>query len=186
MVHLPRCDQAPGLEEWVRRAFAPYLALGDESLVELPLTQMLNHVPVLLDPPQPGCVWSGRLTSVACWELRDGAGRVVARAATAPESDPRVPREIVTKYPHSYHQTAIGAGPGFLDENPHSYDLKRLRDGPFFNGYIVGDELVGCLNVGHAARFFLFMAQFPGLAVADDEGYWDGEALLARLDFTSP
>ena len=160
-------------------------SLGDEALTEAPLEQMLNEVPVLLDPPETACLWSGRLTSVACWELRDGTGLVVARVATSPRPDGEIPREIVKKYPYSYHQTAIGAGPGFLDQNPYSYDEKRLRDGPHFSGYILGDDLVGNLSVGDGEQFFVMVAQFPGAGVADYEGYWEGEALLARLDISA-
>ena len=82
----------------------------------------------------------------------------------------------------AYHQSAIGAGPGFLERHPHSYDPKRLRDGPHFGGYILGDDLVGCLDVGRGARPFFLVAQFPGATIADYDGYWEGEALLARLD----
>ena len=182
MSDLPRCDHTPGLGPWLRDSIGAHLPLDDQPLVEVPLSRVLGEIPVLLDPPETARLWSGRLGLVTCWELRAEDGSVLARLATAPQSDLTVPQEIVTKHPRSYHQSAIGAGPGFLEQNPHSYDEARLRDGPHFNGYILGDDLVGCLNVGRGSSLFLVAAQFPGLAVADYEGYWDGEALLARLD----
>jgi len=184
MVLLPLCDQAPGLEPWLREAVVPFLALDEESLVEAPLMEMLDEVPMLLDPPVTGCVWSGRLASVACWELRNGSSSVVARVATAPRPDGVIPQEIVSRYPRSYHGSAIGAGPGFLDQHPRSYDKTRLREGPHFNGYVLGDDVVGYLNIGRGKRLFLLVAQFPGAGVVDYDGYWDGEALLARLDIS--
>jgi hypothetical protein len=184
MLLFPHCDQAPGFEPWLREAVVPFLALGEESLVEAPLMEMLDEVPILLDPPATGCVWSGRLGSVACWELRNGSNGVEARVATAPRPDGVIPQEVVSRYPRSYHQTAIGSGPGFLDQHPHSYDKTRLAEGPHFNGYVLGDDIVGYLNVGGGKRFFLLVAQFSGAGVVDYDGYWDGEALLARLDIS--
>ena len=55
------------------------------------------------------------------------------------------------------------------------------REGPLFNGYIIDDDLVGVLNIGQGARMFYLAATFVGVAVVDYDGYWDGEALLARL-----
>jgi hypothetical protein len=58
-----------------------------------------------------------------------------------------------------------------------------LRDGPHFNGYILGGDLVGCLNIGRGTRLFYFVGEFVGAGVGDYDGYCDGEALLARLAF---
>jgi hypothetical protein len=125
------------------------------------------------------CVWSGRVGTVACWELRDEAGQVVGRVAAAPRTDSAIPQEIVRKHPQAYHQSTIGAGPGFVEQHPYSYDEKLIRDGPHFNGYILGDDLVGYVNVGRGARLLLLVATFPGASIADYDGYWDGEALPA-------
>lgn len=182
MSDLPRCDHTPGLVPWIRQSLRPYLSLEDQPVLDVPLSLLLGEIPVLLDPPETAHVWSGRVGAVACWELRAPDGDVLARVATAPRSSLVVPEEMVTKHPRSYHQSAIGAGPGFVERNPHSYDEERLRDGPHFNGYILGDDVVGCLNVGRGSRLFLLVGYFAGLAVADYDGYWDGEALLARLD----
>jgi hypothetical protein len=184
MLLLPRCGQPSGLETWIREAFDPFFEFGGGSLMEAPLMEMIHEVPMLLDPPATGCVWSGRLGSVACWVLRNRSNGVVARVATVPRPDGKIPKEIVSRHPRSYHQSAIGAGQGFLDQHPHSYDETRLREGPQFNGYILDDEIVGYLNIGRGERFFLLVAQFPGAGVVDYDGYWVGESLLARLDIS--
>jgi hypothetical protein len=185
MVRLRRCREAPGLGSWLRQALDRYHPIDNGPLVATPLATMLQEIPVLLDPSRTDCVWSGRIGAVVCWELQDEAGRVVARAATAPRTDLRIPQEIVRNHPYAYHQSAIGAGPGFLEEHPFSYDEKLIRNGPHFDGYIRGDDLVGCLNVGPGARLLLFVAEFPGASIADHDGYWDGEALLARLHISA-
>ena len=143
---------------------------------------MLDELPVLLDPDEgAACVWSGHLGAVACWQLRDKSGDLIARLATAPKADLNMPDAIVRLHPQSYHQSGIGAGPGYVAAHPFSYDDRVLREGPLFNGYIIGDDLVGVLNIGQGARMFYLAATFVGAAVVDYDGCWDGEALLARL-----
>jgi hypothetical protein len=184
MLRLRRCSDAPGLAEWVRRSLEPYYPVVSQSLVAAELRSILTDVPVLLDPPETGCVWSGRVEAVACWQLHDDAGTVVARVATAPKSDLRVPESIVQRHPYSYHQSAIGAGREFVIAHPQSYSERAFADGPGFSGYIIDDDVVGCLSVKRGQRVFYLVAQFPGASVADSDGYWDGEAILARLQLS--
>ncbi len=184
MLALSQCAEASaGLEEWLRQALNPYFSVESAPLAAAPLEEMLRDVPVLLDPREAACVWSGHVGDVACWELRDADGRCIARLATAPKPDLHMPQELVRRHPYAYHQSGIGAGPGFHDQHGHTYDDRVLRDGPHFNGYILGDDLVGALNVGRGARLFYIVGEFPGAGVVDYDGYWDGEALLARLAF---
>ena len=185
MMDLPACNHSAGFADWLRASLGPYVDFGAETVEEAPLSHLLEEVPVILDPPDAACVWSGRLGSAACWELLVG-DFITARAASVARTDGVIPQEIVRRHPQSYHQTGIGAGPGFLDRHPRSYDENILRHGPHFNGYILGDDLLGYVNVGRGARFFLLAAQFPGASVVDYDGYWDGEALLARLHIAGP
>jgi hypothetical protein len=50
-----------------------------------------------------------------------------------------------------------------------------------FNGRILGDDLVGMLNIDRGR--LLFFAQFAGADIQDNDG-WDGEAILQRLHLT--
>jgi hypothetical protein len=51
------------------------------------------------------------------------------------------------------------------------------------NGYILGDHLVGVLNLDHGRRLLFFIAEVAGAGVEDYSGYYDGEAILGRLRF---
>jgi hypothetical protein len=77
-------------------------------------------------------VWSGRLGAVAAWQAHGQGDTLVARVATAPKGGLSVPRPIVESHPYAYHQPAIGSG-------------------ALFNGYVLGDELVGVLNIERGA-----------------------------------
>jgi hypothetical protein len=161
---LPPCDGAPGLEEWVRNALAPYYVIASDAVVRAALADVARDVPILQGTPDATCTWAGRLGDVACWQLCGGTGSVVARAASAPHRDLRVPDMVVQAHPYAYHQSGIGSG-------------------PHFNGYILGDDLVGVINIERGRRLLLFVAEFPGAAVEDHAGYDDGESLLGRLHF---
>jgi hypothetical protein len=180
-----QCSEAPGLETWLRETLDRYHLVATAPLVAAALATMLHEIPLLLNPDEADCVWSGHLGEIACWQTHDDAGRVTGRLATAPKVDLLVPRSIVMRYPRSYHQSAIGAGPDFLAEHPNSYDRRALLEGPHFSGYIIGDDLVGCLNISRGERLFYLVAQFPGASIVDYEGYWEGEALLARLQIVA-
>jgi hypothetical protein len=184
MLALNQCSEAPGLEDWIRQSVEPYFSVGPAMLTAAALETVLREIPLLLDPdPESACVWSGRLGEVVCWQLHDAAGQLISRLATAPKPDLSIPQAMVKRHPLSYHQSGIGAGPSFHEQHGRTYDGRALRDGPHFNGYIVGDDLVGCLNIGRGTRLFYVVGEFPGARVVDYDGYWDGEALLARLAF---
>jgi hypothetical protein len=97
----------------------------------------------------------------------------------------RVPETIVNAHPFSYHQSAIGAGPEFLAEHPRRYLQRALNEGPRFNGYIIADALAGCLTIDHDTRCLYLVAEFPGASIVDYDCYWDGEAILARLQLVA-
>jgi hypothetical protein len=163
MAALPRCTDAPGLERWVRTALAPYYTTApDDVLVPGALTDIKSDVPILEDARGASCVWSGRLGAIAVWQAHDRNGAIVARAATAPTHELLVPRTIVEKHPCAYHQSAIGSG-------------------ALFNGYILGDDLVGILNFERGQRLLFLVAEFADAAVEDYSGYWQGEHILERL-----
>ncbi|HSJ21077.1 MAG TPA: hypothetical protein VK964_10925 [Nocardioidaceae bacterium] len=88
----------------------------------------------------------------------------MARAATAPQQGLEVPRHIVEAHPYAYHQTWIGSGAGF-------------------NGYVLGDHLVGVLNLDAGRRLLFFVAEVAEAGVEDYSGYYDGEAILGRFHF---
>lgn len=163
MAALPRCARAPGLERWVRTALAPYYATAPgDTLVSDALADLASGVPILEDARGASCVWAGRLGTIAVWQAHDRGGAVVARAATAPSHEFGVSRAIVEKHLYAYHQSAIGSG-------------------ALFNGYILGDDLVGVLNVERGQRLLFLVAEFADAAVEDYSGYWQGEHILERL-----
>jgi hypothetical protein len=131
-------------------------------LLSSALADLASDVPVLEDPQGASCVWAGRLGAIAAWQAHDKGGALVARAATAPGEGLLVPRTIVEKHPYSYHQSAIGSG-------------------ELFNGYILGDELVGVLNIERGRRVLFLVAEFADAGVEDYSGYWQGEDILRRL-----
>lgn len=167
LLSLARCREAPGLETWCRTQLAPYYprATVDGHLEAHSLSDVAGDVPIMESLPSATCVWAGRLGAVTCWHATGDRGVLVARAATAPlQGLIRVPRQIVETHPYAYHQTSIGSGAAF-------------------NGYILGDDLVGVLNLEHGRRVLLFVAELAEANVEDHSGYWDGEAILQRLSF---
>jgi hypothetical protein len=104
------------------------------------LADVARDVPILQEDTHATCAWAGRLGAVACWQLCDQRDAVVARAATAPQGDLHIPRRIVEAHPYAYHQSEIGSG-------------------PHFNGYLLGDELVGVLNINRGQRTLFLVAQ---------------------------
>src|SRR5947209_7879317 len=105
MPSLPPCSDAPGLERWLRQALAPYYVVNDGPLVREPLIDVSGGIPILQEPVGAVCVWSGRVGAVACWELHDERGDLVARAASAPRFNLTVPDRIVKLHPYAYHQS---------------------------------------------------------------------------------
>jgi hypothetical protein len=166
LLGLARCKEAPGLETWCRTGLAPYYppAATDGHLDASSLTDVAGDVPILEGVPTATCVWAGRLGAIACWQAAREHGVVVARAATAPKQGLSIPRRIVEAHPYAYHQTRIGSGADF-------------------NGYILGDDLVGVLNLDRGRRLLFLIAEVAEAGVEDNSGYWDGEAILGRLFF---
>jgi hypothetical protein len=166
LLGLGTCKDAPGLENWCRTSLAPYYrpAVSDGHLQASTLSEVGRDVPILDAVPTATCVWAGRLGAIACWQAAHEDGVLVARAASAPKQGLEVPRRIVEAHPYAYHQTWIGSGAGF-------------------NGYLLGDRLVGVLNLDHGRRLLFFIAEVAGAGVADYSGYYDGEAILRRFRF---
>ena len=163
MIALPRCDHPSGLEQWIRTALAPYYPPApSDTLESSALADLASDVPILEDPHGASCVWAGRLGAIAAWQAHNEDGALVARAATAPKQDLRIVDAIVETHHHAYHQSAIGSG-------------------AYFNGYILGDDLVGVLNIDFGRRVLFLVAEFAHAGVEDYSGYWQGEAILGRL-----
>jgi hypothetical protein len=178
---MPACDHPSDLERWLRSELAPYHpSAPTDVLLPAPLVDLRADVPILDEPQGASCVWAGRLGSIATWQAHDQGGALVARVATAPKQGLSVPDAIVTSHPYAYHQSAIGSGPHF---KPYAYHRPAIRSGPHFNGYILGDDLVGIINIERGQRLLFLVAQFAGAGVEDRSGYWQGEAILARLSF---
>jgi hypothetical protein len=91
-----------------------------------------------------------------------GGRRTRGPRCTAPAPGLHIPRSIVEAHQYAYHQSSIGSGADF-------------------NGYILGDDLVGVLNIDSGRRVLFVVAEFAGAGVEDYDGYWDGEAVLQRL-----
>jgi hypothetical protein len=144
--------------------YAPAATVG--HLDASTLTDVAGDVPILEGVPTATCVWAGRLGAIACWQAAREHGVVVAHAATAPKQDLSIPRRIVEAHPYAYHQTWIGSGADF-------------------NGYILGDDLVGVLNLDRGRRLLFLIAEVAEAGVEDYSGYWDGEAILGRHQSTA-
>ena len=111
MADLPPCSDASGLEDWFATQWSRTSQWDRHRCNTLPSGPCSTSFQCYSDPDEEAaCVWSGHLGAVACWQLRDKSGDLIARLATAPKADLNMPDTMVRLHPQSYHQKRNRSG----------------------------------------------------------------------------